>query len=144
SVSSARSRSSCTRAGSSRGTGRTGPSWTRCAGPVRSWPTTSRATSPPGSASPRGPDSMHGLMPFELATLVRLGCSTRDALIAGTRGGAEACRVDAEVGTLTPGKRADLIAIDGNPLENIDALRNIRLVMKDGVIYSGPDCTPHR
>jgi imidazolonepropionase-like amidohydrolase len=91
-----------------------------------------------------GTDSMHGLMPFELATLVRLGCSTRDALIAGTRGGAEACRVDAEVGTLTPGKRADLIAIDGNPLENIDALRNVRLVMKDGVIYSGPDCTPPR
>jgi imidazolonepropionase-like amidohydrolase len=41
--------------------------------------------------------------------------------------------VDAEVGTLTPGKRADLIAIDGNPLENIEALGNVRLVMKDGV-----------
>ncbi len=80
-----------------------------------------------------GTDSMHGLMPFELATLVRFGCSTRDALIAGTRGGAEACRVDAEVGTLIPGKRADLIAIDGNPLEHIEALRNVRLVMKDGV-----------
>ena len=80
-----------------------------------------------------GTDSMHGLMPFELATLVRFGCSTRDALIAGTRGGAEACRVDAEVGTLIPGKRADLIAIDGNPLDHIEALRNVRLVMKDGV-----------
>ena len=79
-----------------------------------------------------GTDSMHGLMAFEMATLVRLGVSAHDALIAGTRGGAEACRVDGDLGTLTPGKRADLIAIEGNPLADIEALRRVRLVMKDG------------
>ncbi|HEY5726437.1 MAG TPA: amidohydrolase family protein, partial [Methylomirabilota bacterium] len=79
-----------------------------------------------------GTDSMHGLMAFEIATLVRLGVSAHDALIAGTRGGAEACRVDGDLGTLTPGKRADLIAIEGNPLADIEALRRVRLVMKDG------------
>jgi imidazolonepropionase-like amidohydrolase len=80
-----------------------------------------------------GTDSMHGLMHFELATLVRLGLSPHDALIAGTRGGAEACRIDGEVGTVTPGRRADLIAIEGDPLRDIEALQRVRLVIKDGV-----------
>ena len=47
-----------------------------------------------------GTDSMHGLMPFELETLVRFGVSPRDALLAGTRWGAEACRIDDQVGTI--------------------------------------------
>jgi imidazolonepropionase-like amidohydrolase len=81
-----------------------------------------------------GTDSMHGLMPFELATLVRLGVSTRDALLAGTRWGAEACRVDGMVGTIEPGKRADVIAIEGDPLADIEAMWRVRLVMKDGVV----------
>jgi imidazolonepropionase-like amidohydrolase len=82
-----------------------------------------------------GTDSMHGLMSFELETLVRLGVPNRQALLAGTRGGAQACRVDGEVGTLEPGKRADLIAVDGDPLADIEAMRRVTLVMKDGAIY---------
>jgi len=81
-----------------------------------------------------GTDSVHGQMPFEMATLVRLGVAAKDALLAGTRWSAEACRVDAELGTLTAGKRADLIAIDGDPLKDIQAMRRVRLVMKDGVV----------
>ena len=84
-----------------------------------------------------GTDSMHGLMPFELQTLVRLGVSPHDALLAGTRWGAEACRIDGEVGTLEPGKRADLVAVDGDPLKDIAALERASLVMRDGVIYEG-------
>jgi len=84
-----------------------------------------------------GTDSMHGLMPVELETLVRFGVSTHDALLAGTRWGAQACRVEDQVGTLAPGKRADLIAIDGDPLKDIQALRCVSLVMKDGVPYEG-------
>jgi imidazolonepropionase-like amidohydrolase len=82
-----------------------------------------------------GTDSMHGLMAFELETLVRLGVSPGDALLAGTRWGAMACRVDGDVGTLEPGKRADLIAVEGDPLADVSALRRVRLVMKDGLIY---------
>lgn len=82
-----------------------------------------------------GTDSMHGLMPFELETLVRFGVSNRDALLAGTRWGAEACRVAGEVGTLAPGKWADLIAVDGNPLAEIEAMRRVTLVMKGGTTY---------
>jgi imidazolonepropionase-like amidohydrolase len=73
-------------------------------------------------------------MPFELETLVRFGVSTADALLSGTRWAAEACRMDAEVGSVVPGKRADLIAIEGDPLAEIEALRRVRLVMKDGEI----------
>ena len=56
-------------------------------------------------------------MPFEMATLVRLGVSPKDALLAGTRWGAEACRVERRDRHIEAGKRADLIAIDGDPLE---------------------------
>jgi len=84
-----------------------------------------------------GTDAVHGQMPFELETLVRFGVSNRDALLAGTRWGAEACRVAADVGTIEPGKRADLIAIEGDPLKEIRAMAHVTLVMKDGHIQEG-------
>ena len=82
-----------------------------------------------------GTDGVHGCMPFELQTLTRFGVPARDALLAGTRWGALACRMDGEIGSLVPGKRADLIAVDGDPLADIEALQRVRLVMKDGVIH---------
>jgi imidazolonepropionase-like amidohydrolase len=84
-----------------------------------------------------GTDSMHGLMPFELQTLTRFGVSAADALLAGTRWGAEACRIDDQVGTIQPGKRADLIALEGDPLKDMAALERVTMVMKDGVVYDG-------
>lgn len=79
-----------------------------------------------------GTDSMHGLMSYELETLVRLGVPAKDALLAGTRWGAEACRIGGEAGTIEPGKRADIIAIDGDPLADITTLRRVSYVMRDG------------
>jgi imidazolonepropionase-like amidohydrolase len=84
-----------------------------------------------------GTDSMHGLMPYELETLVRFGVTPRDALLAGTRWGAEACRVEQDVGTIETGKRADLIGADGDPLADITALRRVDFVMKAGVAQRG-------
>jgi imidazolonepropionase-like amidohydrolase len=84
-----------------------------------------------------GTDSMHGLMPYELETLVRFGVTPRDALLAGTRWGAEACRVEQDVGTIETGKRADLIGVDGDPLADITALRRVDFVMKAGVAQRG-------
>ena len=74
-------------------------------------------------------------MPFEMQTLVRFGVSPADALLAGTRWGAEACRIDDQVGTIQPGRRADLIALDGDPLKDMAALERVSLVMKNGVVY---------
>jgi len=84
-----------------------------------------------------GTDSMHGQMAFELEMLARFGVSPREALLAATRGGAEACRVEREVGTLEPGKRADLIAVEGDPLKDIAAMRHVVFVMTDGVVHDG-------
>lgn len=88
-----------------------------------------------------GTDSMHGLMPYELATLVRLGVRPHDALLAGTRSGAAACRVLERRGTLEVGKDADLIGLAADPLERIEALQDVVFVMKSGVVYKNPAAT---
>jgi imidazolonepropionase-like amidohydrolase len=85
-----------------------------------------------------GTDSMHGLMPYELATLVRLGVSPREALLAATRGGAAACRVLDRTGTLEVGKDADLIAVAGDPLVDIGAMREVVFIMQRGRIAREP------
>ena len=82
-----------------------------------------------------GTDSMHGRMPYELQTLVRFGLSPAQALLAGTRGGAEACRVVSDCGTLEVGKRADILALDGNPLQDMTALERVAMVMTNGRVF---------
>ena len=48
---------------------------------------------------------------------------------------AEVMRMEKLYGSVEPGKRADLIIIEGNPLQNIRNIRNVRTVIKDGNIY---------
>lgn len=52
----------------------------------------------------------------------------------GTLTSAELLGVDGFTGTLEPGKAADIIAVDGNPFEDMRALRRVVFVMKDGVV----------
>lgn len=82
-----------------------------------------------------GTDSMHGLLPFEVARLVEWGASPADALLAATRSAAECCRVEDRVGTLEPGKYADCITVRGNPLQRIEDLEQVGLIMKGGERY---------
>ncbi len=70
----------------------------------------------------------------EAEHLVDAGLTAAQALEAGTLGGARLCRREHEVGTVETGMRADLVAMPGNPLEDISALRGIFLVMKRGGI----------
>jgi imidazolonepropionase-like amidohydrolase len=79
-----------------------------------------------------GTDSMHGMMAFEVQTAVRFGVDPADALLAATARGAEVLRIDDRTGTLTPGKAADVIALDGNPLDDPAALERVAFVMKGG------------
>lgn len=85
-----------------------------------------------------GSDSVpHGKNATELETLVRYGLTPAEAIHAGTAVSAEAMRVSDDVGTLTPGKYGDLLLVRGNPLENIELLKdaqNIVVVMKAGKV----------
>jgi imidazolonepropionase-like amidohydrolase len=74
----------------------------------------------------------------ELELYVKLGMSPMEAILTGTRNAAKAIGVDAITGTLEPGKCADVIAVEGNPLADIRLLQDrerIKLVMKEGKIF---------
>ncbi len=69
---------------------------------------------------------------LEMEQFVLSGVSEMDTLIAATRNGAEMLGVDDVLGTVEVGKLADLVIVDGNPLENISNIRNTRMVFKNG------------
>jgi len=66
--------------------------------------------------------------------MVEHGMTAVQALLAATRGGAEALGFGADLGIVAPGKTADLMAVEGDRTREIRALRRIRLVMKDGSV----------
>ncbi|HEY8433986.1 MAG TPA: amidohydrolase family protein, partial [Sphingomicrobium sp.] len=69
----------------------------------------------------------------ELALMVtKGGMSPRDALIAATKGGPDLMNLSAETGTLDPGKSADLIAVEGDPLTDPTAVQHVDFVMVEG------------
>ena len=73
----------------------------------------------------------------ELELYVKAGFTPMEAIQAATIVPARVMKVDREVGTVEVGKVADLILVDGNPLDNISNLRNTRLVIANGKVY---DC----
>lgn len=72
----------------------------------------------------------------ELALLVEAGLSPMDAIVAGTRNGAEAMGVGATRGTIAVGKAADLLVLDADPLADIRNTTKLRFVVKDGRIVA--------
>jgi WD40 repeat protein len=73
----------------------------------------------------------------ELWALQMGGISNLEALQAGTITGAEALGVQKDLGTIEVGKIADIIILNKNPLDDIHNSREIRFVMKDGILYNG-------
>ena len=69
---------------------------------------------------------------LELGLWVKAGATARQALLAATRDAAALCGVGAMLGTIEPGKLADLIAVAADPLQDITNLRTLRLVFKEG------------
>jgi imidazolonepropionase-like amidohydrolase len=81
-----------------------------------------------------GTDGMHGkgALARETEYLVELGASEQTALRAATCNAAEVCGISHITGTLEPGKEADIVGIQENPLKNIKALKDIRTVIYRG------------
>ena len=78
------------------------------------------------------PGHRHGTLPEELRLMVEAGATPPQALRFGTSAAAELLGLGDEVGALEPGKRADLLAVAGDPTLDIKALREVRLVLRDG------------
>jgi imidazolonepropionase-like amidohydrolase len=66
--------------------------------------------------------------------MVREGMAPRDAIVAATSGAARAIGVGDEVGSIEPGRRADLIAVPQSPLDHVDALQRVEFVMQGGEV----------
>lgn len=77
----------------------------------------------------------HGRNTEEFHLLAALGMSPLDALRAGTSVDAELLGMQASIGTLETGKFADVIAMPGDPTQNIRQTEKVFFVMKDGVVY---------
>jgi imidazolonepropionase-like amidohydrolase len=76
----------------------------------------------------------HGLSARELAVRVRLGQPPMDAIVGATGLAAEVLGWEDRVGTVAPGRFADLVAVAGDPLADITEMERVRWVMKGGVV----------
>jgi imidazolonepropionase-like amidohydrolase len=79
-----------------------------------------------------------GTTALEFERRVTAGQSAVEALVSATSRAAEALLMSGEIGDLKAGMLADVIAVDGNPLEDIRALGRVVFVMKGGKIYRSP------
>lgn len=79
--------------------------------------------------------SKHGRNADEFELMVKHGMPPAAAIEAATVNAAKLLGVDAEIGTLEPGKAADIIAVAGDPTRDVTVLKSVRFVMKDGVVH---------
>ena len=72
---------------------------------------------------------------YEMSALVDSGMTPIQVISAATKTNAEILGQFEQLGTIEPGKLADMIVIDGNPLANIDAMAHVEIVVKDGGVW---------
>ena len=77
----------------------------------------------------------HGKNAGEFALMVQAGVSPSDAIFAATRNAADLIGDSADIGSVQPGRFADLIAVSGDPLRDVTELERVRFVMKGGIVY---------
>ena len=79
-----------------------------------------------------GTDGRHGGMAQEAKFILEMGAPAEEVLMAATRNGARVCGMEDRVGTLEPGKQADIIGVKGNPLADIRALEAVETIIQAG------------
>jgi imidazolonepropionase-like amidohydrolase len=77
----------------------------------------------------------HGLNAHELAVYVKLGMTPLQAIQSATVNDADLLGWSDKIGSLEAGKWADIIAVDGDPLQDITTLQHVKFVMKGGQVY---------
>ena len=80
----------------------------------------------------------HGDGARELELLVDYGMKPANALHSATSVAAKTLQLDDRLGSIKPGLLADIVCVDGDPTRDIKNLRQVKLVMKEGVIYREP------
>jgi imidazolonepropionase-like amidohydrolase len=94
-----------------------------------------RIAVPAGVRIAAGTDAWHGELWFELELLVKFGLSPMQAMLAATRDAADLLGELDEIGTIEEGKLADLIAVRGDPLQDISTIKDVCLVVRDGIRF---------
>jgi imidazolonepropionase-like amidohydrolase len=79
--------------------------------------------------------SAHGDNAQEFSLMVEAGMKPADALLSATVNSASLLGISDILGTLEEGKLADIVAVKGNPLDDISLMESVSFVMKDGVVY---------
>ena len=101
-----------------------------------------KAVQTPGLKLVFGTDAVagaHGRNAEELVCRVKnAGQPAMDAIISATSRAAESMRLGQTIGTIAPGYDADIIAVTGDPIRDIDAVRHVAFVMRAGVVYVKP------
>ncbi|HSB09279.1 MAG TPA: amidohydrolase family protein [Blastocatellia bacterium] len=77
----------------------------------------------------------HGTSAREFVKMVEYGMKPIEAIRSATTRAAELLRMEKQIGAIEPGKIADIIAVEGNPLDDIRALTRVGFVMKAGQVY---------
>ncbi len=83
--------------------------------------------------------SKHGTNAREFVLMVQYGMDENEAIKTATINAATLLGMENQLGTITKGKLADLVAVDGDPLKDISELMDIDFVMKDGVVFKGEE-----
>jgi imidazolonepropionase-like amidohydrolase len=76
----------------------------------------------------------HGANALEMVYLVEVGMAPMDVIVSATGGNADLLALGEKTGTITGGKWADIIAVDGNPLDDMRTLLDVPFVMKGGEV----------
>jgi imidazolonepropionase-like amidohydrolase len=86
--------------------------------------------------------SAHGENAREFGYMVEAGMPAIEAILSATRNAADLLGASGHVGSIQKGRYADIIAVDGDPLANIEEMRRVRFVMKGGVVHKGAATPP--